>query len=384
MKSKYVSDLRPNEDVTTTFLVQSKDVRLKKTGEPYLSLMLADKTGAIDAKMWDNVAEVADTFDRDDFIKVKGRVQVYQNRPQFTIHKMVRCDEALVDFADYFPASERDPEEMFAELRGVVNEIRNEHIRALLDAVLDDPEIAARFKKAPAAKSVHHAYLGGLLEHVLSLCYLCKVTAGHYPFIDLDLMIAGAVLHDIGKIYELSYRRSFGYTDQGQLLGHIVIGLRIIDDKLRGLPDFPPRLRALIEHIVVSHHGSLEFGSPKVPVFPEALLFHYLDNIDSKMENMRSVLERDNQVEGVWTSYSPPLDRYILKKEKFLAGGGDFGEGPAPGDETAPPLADASPAGPEPLGDSRPAPSARGGPVRRSSQGSLFGEKLREALGPDD
>ena len=381
MKSKYVSDLRPNEDVTSTFLVQSKDVRLKKTGEPYLSLMLADKTGEIDAKMWDNVAEVVDTFDRDDFVKVKGRVQIYQNRPQFTIHKMVRYDEGLVDFADYFPASERDPDEMFAELRDIVKGVGSEHIRALLEALLDDPEIAERFKKAPAAKSVHHAYLGGLLEHVLSLCYLCKVTAEHYPFIDLDLMIAGAVLHDIGKIYELSYRRSFGYTDQGQLLGHIIIGLRIIDDKLRGLPDFPPRLRALIEHIVVSHHGSLEFGSPKVPVFPEALLFHYLDNIDSKMENMRAVLERDNQVEGVWTAYSPPLERYILKKEKFLAGGGDFGEGPAPGDETAVP----SGAAPEPetAGKPRPGPPAPGTPFRRSGQGSLFGEKLREALGPD-
>ncbi len=383
MKSKYVSDLRPNEDVTTTFLVQSKDVRLKKTGEPYLSLMLADKTGAIDAKMWDNVADVVDTFDRDDFIKVKGRVQVYQNRPQFTIHKMVRCDEALVDFADYFPASERDPDEMFAELRNIVKGVNDEQIRALLDAVLDDPEIAARFKKAPAAKSVHHAYLGGLLEHVLSLCYLCKVTAQRYPFIDLDLMIAGAVLHDIGKIYELSYRRSFGYTDQGQLLGHIIIGLRIIDDKLRGLPDFPPRLRALIEHIVVSHHGSLEFGSPKVPVFPEALLFHYLDNIDSKMENMRAVLERDNQVEGVWTAYSPPLERYILKKEKFLAGGGDFGDEPAPGDETTAP-SDAVPSGSESPAKERPAAPVPGRPVRRGSQGSLFGEKLREALNPNE
>ncbi len=382
MKSKYVSDLRPNEDVTTTFLVQSKDVRLKKTGEPYLSLMLADKTGEIDAKMWDNVAEVVDTFDRDDFIKVKGRVQIYQNRPQFTIHKMVRCDEGLVDFADYFPASERDPEEMFAELRDIVAQVKNEHIRALLEAVLDDPEIAARYKRAPAAKSVHHAYLGGLLEHVLSLCYLCRVTAQHYPFIDLDLMIAGAVLHDVGKIYELSYRRSFGYTDQGQLLGHIIIGLRIIDDKLRQLPEFPPRLRALIEHIVLSHHGSLEFGSPKVPVFPEALLFHYLDNIDSKMENMRAVLERDNQVEGVWTSYSPPLERYILKKEKFLGGGGDFGDGPAPGEETAPP-ADAAAADEQALGRPKPAPLSQSAAVRRG-QGSLFGDKLRQALNSDE
>jgi 3'-5' exoribonuclease len=382
MKSIYVSDLRPNEDVTTTFLVQAKDVRLKKTGEPFLSLTLVDKTGDIDAKMWDNVVEVVDTFDRDDFVKVKGRVQVYQNKPQITVHRLARLDDGQVDFADFFPASSRDPEEMFAELRGVVQSVHSQHLRRLLEALLDDPVIAAGYKRAPAAKSVHHAYLGGLLEHVLSLCRLAVTAAAHYPFVDLDLLIAGAVIHDIGKIDELSYQRSFRYTDEGQLLGHIVIGLRMMDDKLRGLPDFPPRLRVLVEHIVLSHHGSLEFGSPKVPLFPEALLFHFLDNIDSKMENMRFMLARDTHMEGAWTGYSPALERFLLKKDKFLAG--------VPEDETGLPNESAAP--PAAGGDSGPNTRADGGarpprgapPVDRRSQQSLFGEKLKEALGGQD
>lgn len=382
MKSLYVSDLRPNEDVTTVFLVQAKDVRLKKTGEPFLSLTLVDKTGAIDAKMWDNVVEVIDTFDRDDFVKVKGRVQVYQNKLQLTIHRLARQEDGQVDFADFFPASARDPEAMFAELRGAVHSVGNPHLRQLLNALLDDPAIAAGYKRAPAAKSVHHAYLGGLLEHVLSLCRLAAMAAAHYPFVDLDLLIAGAILHDIGKIDELSYQRSFRYSDTGQLLGHIVIGLRMMDDKLRGLPDFPPRLRVLVEHIVLSHHGSLEFGSPKVPLFPEALLFHFLDNIDSKMENMRSMLARDKLVEGAWTAYSPALERFLLKKDRFLAGISETGPGsPNP---SAAPAAMASEVRPPARADDGARPSHGAPAVDRRPQQSLFGEKLKEALGSQD
>jgi len=190
MKSVYVNDLRPNQDASGAFLVQSKDIRQKKSGEPYLSLSLSDKTGEIDAKMWDNVREVMDTFDRDDFVSAKGRVQLYQNKPQFTIHKLRRLDEAEVDFADFFPASARDPEEMFAELR--VAGVGNPYLKALLDAVLEDEEIARRFRRAPAAKSVHHARFGGLIEHVLSLCALCRMAAGHYKFVDLDLLRSAA------------------------------------------------------------------------------------------------------------------------------------------------------------------------------------------------
>src|ERR1700687_1136814 len=198
MKSPYLSELKPNQVFTTTFLVHVKDVRQKKSGEPYLSLLLGDRTGEVDAKMWDNVAEVMETFERDDFVKVKGLIQIFHNRPQLTIHKMRRVGDHENEFADYFPASERNADEMLAELRAIVAGMKNAHLRGLLDALLNDPEISGRYKIAPAAKQIHHAYLGGLIEHVLSLCRMATLAASHYRSIDLDLLLTGVVLHDIG------------------------------------------------------------------------------------------------------------------------------------------------------------------------------------------
>lgn len=318
MKSIFVNGLVPNEPVTSLFLVTNKEVRQKKTGEPYLSLLLADRTGEIEAKMWDNVAEVMDTFDRDDFVKVKGLAQPYQNRTQFTVHKLRRLEEHEIVTTDYFPCSKRDPEEMFAELRSIIDSLGNPHLRALLDTIFADERTARLFKRAPAAKTIHHAYLGGLLEHVLSLCALCRMMAAHYPGVDLDLLLTAAILHDIGKIEELNYERSFSYSTPGQLLGHIVMGVQLIGDNLRKVPDFPLKLRLLLEHMIISHHGELEFGSPKVPVFLEALLFHHLDNLDSKMEAMRVCVERDKNPEAEFTGWISALERVVLKKERYL------------------------------------------------------------------
>jgi 3'-5' exoribonuclease len=368
MKPQYVVDFKPNQTFTTTLLVHVKDIRQKKSGDPYLSLLLGDRTGEVDAKMWDNVTEVIDTFDRDDFVKVKGLLQIFQNRPQLTIHKMARVADTEVDFADYFPASERDPEEMFAELRGIVVGMSNPHLRALLEAFLDDEPLARRYKIAPAAKHVHHAFLGGLLEHVLSVCHLSRMTAEHYRYIDLDLLLTGAVLHDVGKVAELTYDRSVSYSTEGQLLGHIVIGLRMVHEKLHALPDFPPKLRVLVEHLIVSHHGELEFGSPKTPLFPEAMLLHHLDNLDSKMECMRSLVAKDRHVDGCWTSYSPTLDRSVLKKAKYL-------------DET--PRAAAPAAVPVPEPEPQPVKPQHREPPPLQPVPSAFAEKLQQAWRKD-
>jgi 3'-5' exoribonuclease len=368
MKSPYVKELEPDQTITGSFLVCSKEIRQKKTGDPYLSLLIGDRTGELDAKMWDNVAEVMETFERDDFVKIKGLLQIFHNRPQLTIHKIRLLDDSEVDFTDYFPASTRDPEEMWRELRQFVAEVGNPHLRKLLEALLDDDDIARRYRIAPAAKQIHHAYLGGLIEHVLSLCHLSRLAAGHYRNIDVDLLVAGAVLHDIGKIHELSYERGFSYSAEGQLLGHMLLGVRMVYEKLHDIPDFPPRLRSLVEHMIISHHGRLEFGSPKVPVFPEAMLLHYLDDMDSKMECMRRLLDTDRQVDGCFTSYSAPLERVLLKKDKYLLDG-----------EAAAPSAMQQPTRPEPA---QPEPMQPDLPAEAPKNNSPFASKLLQALQP--
>jgi len=364
MKSPAVRELKPDEIANGVFLVQSKEIRQKRTGEPYLSLQLSDKTGELEARMWDNVADVMDTFERDDFIKVRGQLQIYNTRPQFIVHRLRRMEDAEVDFADFFPASARDPAQMWAELRATVAEIPNTHLRGLLDALLDDPEIARRYRVAPAAKSIHHAFRAGLLEHVLSLCGLARPIVAHYnaahPTLDWSLMVAGIVMHDIGKIYELTYERGFAYSTVGQLLGHIAIAQRMLAEKLRALPEFPGDLRNLLEHMILSHHGRLEFGSPKVPLFPEALLLHYLDDMDSKMECMRAAAEKGAMAEGLFTAWSPSLERVVLRKERYLANGNSPPAPPAPGTSTSPVAAAPPP-----------------------SHGSGFGDKLRAALSPE-
>src|SRR5579885_2529717 len=318
MKETYVRDLRANQIIVSAFLVQSKELRVKKSGESYLSLALADKTGEVDAKMWENVDEFHSLFERDDFIKVKGAVQVFRNRPQITLQKLKKLEDREVDLADFFPRSARDSEEMWRELTGVIEGMNNRHLQALLKKILSNPEIAARLKLAPAAKSLHHAFLGGLLEHVLSLCRLAKLVVQNYSGIDIDLLLSGIVLHDLGKVYELSYSRSFSYTTEGQLLGHMILEIEIVHRALATLPDFPRSLQTLIEHLIISHHGQYEFGSPKLPMFPEALMLHYLDDMDSKLESMRAHFEREAGAEGEWSSYNPSLGRPLLNSAKFL------------------------------------------------------------------
>ncbi len=362
MKSPYLSELQPNQTVQGTFLVSYKDVRQKKSGDPYLSLTLTDRSGELDAKMWDNAAEAISTFERNDFVRIKGLLQIFQNRPQLTLHKIQPVPESEIDLADYLPASKRDRDEMFRELQGWVAGMSEPHLKHLLESIFADEEIARAYRTAPAAKTVHHNWIGGLIEHVLSLCSLAKTTAAHYPHIDFDLLLTGVLLHDLGKIRELHYARSFGYTTEGQLLGHIQIGTQMVLDKMRLMPDFPPRLRDLVVHMILSHHGELAFGSPKIPMFPEALLLHLLDNMDSKMECMRALIDRDPQITGEWTGYNSALDRAALKKSKYLDGS------PEPVSQTASRQAIETPVA------AKPTP-----PVPEPA--SAFADKLRGALG---
>jgi len=321
MKEFFICDCLQHENkvITSSFVVVSRQVKPKKSGEPYLALVLADRSGHLEAKMWDNVDDAIDAFEQDDFVKIKGLINKYKNRFQLTIHKLRRMGESEVDFADYLPKTTKDIGEMWKTLAGFVASFKDPHLKGLVEAFMADPEIAEAYRNAPAAKTLHHAFIGGLLEHVVSLFHSCDLMSRNYPQINRDLLLTGAFLHDIGKIYELTYNRSFSYTTRGQLLGHMIIELEMLQAKLTQFPNFPDSLKTLIEHLIISHHGQYDFGSPKLPMFPEALLLHYLDDLDSKMEAMRAQFERAGDSNGAWTSYNPSLGRPVLNIEKFMA-----------------------------------------------------------------
>ena len=264
------------------------------------------------AKLWDCDRFKLD-FEVGDVVQVDGTVEEYRGACQLRVRKIVKCAPEEYDLRDYLPRSTRDPEEMYAVLLERLRRVPESPVRALLLFLMEDPAIAEKYKLAPAAASFHHAYLGGLLEHVISLVKLGDHLCDHYGWVDRDLVLAGLVLHDLGKIEELSFTRGFTYTTRGQLLGHITIGLDIIHERIRAMPDFPAALRDKIEHLILSHHGKLEFGSPKEPMFPEALLVHYLDDLDSKLESMRSQFVTDKDRAGEWTSRNRALGRELLK-----------------------------------------------------------------------
>jgi 3'-5' exoribonuclease len=232
------------------------------------------------------------------------------------IDQIRRAEPQEYELADFLPHTKHDIEKLFAELQQFVAGAANPWIKRLLESVLGDPDIVTRLKRAPAGKAMHHAYIGGLLEHIVSLCGLCRRVAPHYPEFDADLLLAGAILHDIGKIDELSYDRAFGYTTEGQLLGHIVLGVGMLSKKMDAIADFPADLKTLLLHLVVSHHGEYEFGSPKLPMFPEALMLHYLDNLDSKLAAMRESFESE-QDDAEWTSKNYSLQRPLLRLDRF-------------------------------------------------------------------
>jgi 3'-5' exoribonuclease len=320
MKDFFLSDCPrfENKVITSSFVVITKQVKPKKTGEPYLALTLGDRCGQIEAKMWDNVEHALDAFEHEDFLKVKGLLNRYKNRFQLTIHKLRRLNDSEVDFADYLPKTTKNIDELWLTLGELVNTFQNLHLKSLVQSLMNDAEIAAGYRSAPAAKSLHHAYIGGLLDHVVSLCRSCDLICRNYPQINRDLLLTGAFLHDIGKIYELTYTRSFSYTSRGQLLGHMIIELEMLHSKIALIPGFPDPLKTLLEHLIISHHGQYEFGSPKLPMFPEALMLHYLDDLDSKMESMRAHFEREAESGSNWTTFNPSLGRVLLNSGKFL------------------------------------------------------------------
>jgi 3'-5' exoribonuclease len=323
MKDFYICDCSrlENQTITSFFVVAVKQVKSKKSGELYLSLILADRSGQLQANMWDNVNDAISAFEQDDFVKVKGVIHKYNGRWQMTVHKMRKLGDSEIDYSDYLPKTSKDIDHLWQTLCGYIESLENPWLKALLNEFTCDEVIVSAYKTAPAAKSLHHAFVGGLLDHVVSLFTVCDLAARNYPQVNRDLLLSGAFLHDIGKLHELTYQRSIAYTTSGQLLGHMIIELEMLHDKIAHIPGFPGELKILLEHMIISHHGQYEFGSPKLPMFPEALMLHYLDDLDSKMESMRAQFEREADGDSPWTSYNPSLTRPLLNTKKFLEKG---------------------------------------------------------------
>jgi 3'-5' exoribonuclease len=324
MKDFFIADAAKfdGETVISFFAVSSMSLREKKGGGgQYLALTLSDKTGAMEARMWEEFASAVATCGEGCYVKAQGQISKYQGRFQITLTKMRAAAESEIEAADFVPASKFDVGEMWAELRGYVDAFANPDLRRLVFAFLDDPEIGAAYRAAPAAKMLHHAWLGGLLEHVLTLVRVCRATAPFYAEVDPDLLVTGAILHDIGKVRELSWKSTFSYTLEGQMIGHISIAQRMLAEKVREIAPFPEKLRVLVEHMILSHHGRYEFGSPKLPMTPEAILLSALDDIEAKMQAMRNEFGRDaaaGKTGAEMTEWVRSMERPLLNSRAYL------------------------------------------------------------------
>ncbi len=313
-----------NASVTSYFSLASLQVRDRKQGGQYLALMLMDRTGVLEARMWEEFAEALTTCSEGCYVKAQGQISKYQGKYQITLQKMRSAAEHEIEAADYMPATRFDVGEMWTELRGYVAAFANEDLRRLVFAFLDDEAIGPAFREAPAAKRLHHAWLGGLLEHVLALVRVCRATAPFYPEVDVELLVTGAILHDVGKVRELSWGRGFQYTMEGQLVGHISIAQGMLREKLVGLPGFPERLHVLVEHMILSHHGRHEFGSPKLPMTPEALLLSALDDLEAKFETMRREFDAaaaSGRDAGELTDWVRSMERPLLNSKAYVEAG---------------------------------------------------------------
>jgi 3'-5' exoribonuclease len=299
----YLNEIKENENVDSLFLVKEKSSSVTKTGNPYLKLKLGDRSGEMEARIWTSVEIFAQSFERDDFVHVKGKAVSFQEHLQLNITYMEKVGEEEILLSDFFPVAEKDIDEMFQSLTEISQQVKNQYLKELLRLFWEDEPFLERFKMAPASKWLHHTYLGGLLEHTLSLTQLVIKNAPHYEVLNIDLLLTASILHDLGKVEELSYKRSFDYSDEGRLLGHIILGLEKVEDKIRQLPEFPKDLSTLLKHLLLSHHGQYIWGSPKKPMTLEAVMLHYLDDMDAKMNGIKQFLKTQVPDGSKWSAY---------------------------------------------------------------------------------
>lgn len=311
MKSLYAADIRENQLVDALFLVASKNHGVTKGGRSYLTLRLLDRSGEIEARVWERADDLGRGFDKNDFVRVRGQATLYQGKIQIRVQDVMRVDETKIAAEDFLPRSAADPEAMLDELQAILRDIKNSHLLALAEACFADQELMRRLKQAPGAKTIHHPYLSGLLEHTLSLLKLIQKVVENYRGIDVDLLLIGGFLHDIGKVYEFTFDRAIDYTDEGQLLGHLVMEVELVERKIAGIVDFPAELAMLVKHMLVSHHGAYEFGSPKLPQTLEAVILHSLDDLDGKIQAIQNLPEKEPG--SRWTVFHRAYGRSFFK-----------------------------------------------------------------------
>jgi 3'-5' exoribonuclease len=315
MGRQFVRDLADGSGVEEVYLVVDKQVRANRNGQTYLQLELRDRTGSMGARLWNAGEGLIRSFEAGDFVRAKGKVQLFQGALQMILSGAERQPTEQVELDDFLPHTEQDVSKLYERLRGLLMRLSNPHLRALAECFLMDQEFVQAFCKAPAGVRNHHAYLGGLLEHVVTLLDAADRLAPLYPALDRDLLLMGVFLHDVGKVRELTYERSFAYSDQGQLVGHLIIGVEMLNEQVRRVPDltgepFPEELLLRLKHMILSHHGSYEYGSPKLPMTPEAIALHHLDNFDAKVHAFtRDIRESPT----AWTPYNQSLQRRLFR-----------------------------------------------------------------------
>ena len=317
MEKRFIAELAEGERIVSHFLVQSKQLLTTKSGKPYISMILQDRTGSVSAKLWDNALDFNDTFKVNEVIKIDANVELYNKELQLVIRRLRASEMDETDLSDFLPHADGDIDEAFLELKAYAEKVANPCLKALLENFFDDEAFVKKFCRAPAARNIHHVYVGGLLEHTLSTVRLCESLSALYPTLDSGLLITMAILHDIGKIEELEINPSINYTEQGNLLGHIIIGIQLIDQKIAQIPNFPQKLKMLVEHMVLSHHGQADWGSPRPPMFLEAEVLHRADDLDVKVDIFTRALSQDRDPDSSWTVYQRALERILYKKPTY-------------------------------------------------------------------
>lgn len=318
MSRRFVKELSDGDSVDQIFLASEKQLRTNRNGNLYLQVRLSDKTGSITAMLWNANQKHADGFDNGDYVRVQGTSQLYNGGMQVLAKQVSKSDVSSVNEADFVTLSTGDVDQMVARVGELLRGMRNVHLRNLAECFLIDESFMAGFRTAPAGIKNHHAYHGGLLEHVLSLMEVCSLVAPRYPSLDADILLMGAFLHDIGKIRELTYQPDLGYSDAGQMIGHLVLGVAMLDEMIietdkQTEEDIPVELANQLRHLIVSHHGQYEFGSPKLPMTLEAMTLHYLDSLDARIHSITQLIEDDVNKNSSWTVYHPSIGRKIYK-----------------------------------------------------------------------